>query len=502
MQEQDQSKSAEGRPGRLSRFFLLSFGYVAFRFLLSPLRTRLLTEMLPKELYGSLTLAVMTLTFISTFSSLGGFEFLVRRLPGLPPSLQKGWLRLLLFRLALPGWIAAGMLAAAIKAAGGLPALSILDLALLWSGLGLTSWLLYRVFYSLGTGALVRMRSIQMFQNDLWFIGIVAAGSWAAASLTNSLWVWTGWLAATAVGVRFWARLPGSTTRPPENLGVVVRYGAPLLPMICGEILFRLADRYILLGFFDIRTVAEYTLCMNVAMMVFIMGASLLDLTIPSLYAARNRRTAEEGTGPTDEMRQVFGAMMRHMWGVGLPAGAALCFFHRDIFQIVSGPAFRDASGLLPWMAFIPLAFLSVTAVSRALLALDRPRLVGGATLAAALLNLGLDFIVVPRWGSIGAALATLFSMVLLAVALGWVLGWRSWLRRADLRPGSIAAATAICSAGFAALQWGFPGLNAWLRLLAAGLLAVGAMLGCRIFSARDVLALKGASMPDGDLDV
>ena len=502
MQEQDQSKVAGGHPGRLSRFFLLSFGYVAFRFLLSPLRTRLLTEILPKELYGSLTLAVMTLTFVATLSSLGGFEFLVRRLPGLDPALQKGWLRLVLRRLALPGWLAAGALAAGVLAAGWVPpVLSVPDLALLWAALGLTSWLLYRVFFALGCGDLVRVRSLQMFQNDLWFIAIVAAGGWAAASLTNSLWVWTGWLAATAAGVGLWARLPVAAARPAEGVGAVIRYGAPLLPMICGEILFRLADRYVLLGFFDIRTVAEYTLGMNVAMMVFVVGASLLDLTIPSLYAARNRRTAAEGLGPTPEMRRVFGAMMRHVWGVGLPAGAALCFFHRDIFRIVSGPAFRDASSLLPWMAFIPLAFLSVTAVSRALLALDRPRLVGGATLAAALLNLGLDFIAVPRGGAIGAALATLASMAALAVALGWALGWRAWLRRDDLRPGAIAAATAICVAGFAAIDRAGAGWGAWLRLLAAGGLTVAALLGGRIFSARDVLALRNAPNPEGELD-
>jgi O-antigen/teichoic acid export membrane protein len=499
VQEQDQTKSATGQAGPLSRFFLLSFGYVAFRFLLSPLRTRILTEILPKDLYGSLTLAVMTLTFISTLSSLGGFEFLVRRLPGLPPPLQKGWLRLLLIRLALPGWFVAGALAAVAKSAGWIPALSAADLVLLWIGLGLTSWLLYRVFFSLGCGDLVRVRGIQMFQNDLWFIGIVAAGSWAATSLTNSLWVWTAWLAATAIGLRFWKRLPAATTRPPESLRAVIHYGAPLLPMICGEILFRLADRYVLLGFCDMGTVAEYTLCMNVAMMVYVMGASLLDMTIPSLYAARNRRTLEQGTGPTNEMREVFGAMMRHVWGVGLPAGVALCFFHRDIFAIVSGPAFRDASALLPSMAFIPLAFLSVTAVSRALLALDRPRWVGGATFAAAILNLALDFVTVPRWGAIGAAMATLFSMVALAVSLGWVLGWRSWVRRADLRPGAIAAATLACSAGFAVLRWGFPDMSPWLRLPAAGLLAVAALWGTRIFSSRDVLALRGAPAPESD---
>lgn len=180
MQEQDQSKTTAGSLGRFSRFFVLSFGYVAFRFLLSPLRTRLLTEVLSKELYGSLTLAVMTLTFAATLSSLGGFEFLVRRLPGQAPALQKGWLQLLLRRLALPGWLVAGGVMVIVWSAGWVTRLSVTDLTLLWVALGLTSWLLYRIFYSLGCGDLVRVRTIQMLQNDLWFIAILAGGTWAA----------------------------------------------------------------------------------------------------------------------------------------------------------------------------------------------------------------------------------------------------------------------------------------------------------------------------------
>lgn len=496
MQEQDQSKTGAGSLGGYSRFFVLSFGYVAFRFLLSPLRTRLLTEVLSKELYGSLTLAVMTLTFAATLSSLGGFEFLVRRLPGQAPALQKGWLLLLLRRLALPGWLAAGAVVLIARSAGWVsPVLSTTDLTLLWLALGLTSWLLYRIFYSLGCGDLVRVRTIQMLQNDLWFIAILAGGTWAAASLTHALGVWTGWLAVTVLLVRLWARLPKDILHPPAGIGEVIRYGAPLLPMICGEILFRLADRYVLLGFFDIRIVAEYTLGMNVTMMVFVVGASLLDLTIPALFAARNVQMHNtEQVGPSEDMRRIFGIMVRHVWGISLPAGAALCFFHRDIYGIVSGPAFREASVLLPWMAFIPLAFLTVTVVSRALLAMDRSRLVGGATLTAAVMNLGLDLVVVPRWGAIGAALATLCSMVLLAVVLGQVLGWRTWLRRKEVRPGAILVATAICAGGFALIDRGGAEWSGWLRLLAGGLLTVAALLGCRIFSPKDVLVLKGTA--------
>ncbi|NLB65377.1 MAG: hypothetical protein GX803_02785 [Lentisphaerae bacterium] len=158
-----------GRPfGRLLLFVLPSFGYMGLYFLLNPLRMRLLTQYLPKDLYGRLTLATTTLTFIAILSSLGGLKFLLRRLPGMMPGRQHGLLRMILVRLAL----------------------------------GLTSWLSYRIYYSLGRAKLMLVRTIQLQQNDLWFVGIVAAGAWAAASLTYVLWNWTGWLFLVAGIVR------------------------------------------------------------------------------------------------------------------------------------------------------------------------------------------------------------------------------------------------------------------------------------------------------------
>jgi hypothetical protein len=54
---------------------------------------------------------------------------------------------------------------------------------------------------------------------------------------------------------------------------------------------------------------------------------------------------------------------------------------------------------------------------------------------------------------------------------------------------------------GFAAINLAGAGWSAWLRLLAAGGLTMLALLLGRIFRARDVLALKNAPNPEGELD-
>lgn len=498
MDNQDQSQERTkggGGARRLPAFFLLSFGYVGLRFLLSPVRSRLLTEQLPKPVYGALTLATTTVTFVATLLALGGYEFLVRRLPGLGPARQKGWLSLMLRRLALPGWLLGGAVAAGLWATGFFPEWHGADLACLWVDLGLTLWLLYRVFFALGCNRMGTLRAIQLFQNDLWFLAVVACGAWAAASFTHALWIWTGWLAVLAAAVLAFDRHPGPSEAPVgEGVRDVLAFGLPLMPMMLGENLFRIADRYLLLAFRDMSVVAEYTLAMNVAMMAFVTGASLLDLTIPHLYAAANRRAEGGAAGrrePDGEMRRLFSLMLRHVTGLGAVLGLGLAFFRKDVFAIIAGPEFRDAAALMPWAAGVPLAFLLATVASRALLAQNRSRLVGGATLGAALLNLAVDMAVVPRWGAPGAAVATLGSLVALAGVLFGVLGGMRWIDREVLKPVRVALGIAGCAAAFWGITVLLPEASPWVRLPVAAVPALAACWGGRIFTVGDMALLK-----------
>ena len=57
--------------GRLVGVLFASFGFVALRFLLTPLRIKILTSLLDKDEYGKLTLVSLTISFLSIVFSLG-----------------------------------------------------------------------------------------------------------------------------------------------------------------------------------------------------------------------------------------------------------------------------------------------------------------------------------------------------------------------------------------------------------------------------------------------
>ena len=493
--------------GKFANFFLLSFGYVGIRFLVAPVRARLLTEQLGKPLYASLSLAVTTVTLVAMFLALGSYEFLARRLPGIPPARQKGWLSLVLRRIALPGWLLAGAVASAfcLFRPAGSEFLTADNILFLWLALGLMLWLLCRVFYALGRNRIGTMRAIQLFQNDAWFLLIFAAGTWAAASFAHSLWIWTGWLATVALAVFLFDRTPGPAEAPGgKGLREVLAFGLPLMPMLVGEMLLRLADRYLLLAYCEISVVAEYILAMNIAMMAYGTGASLLDLSVPHLYAEANRNPAPTpaagasfwggSVAPTPEMRRIFSLALRHVTGLGAVMGLAFAFFRRDIFAVIAGPEFRNAADLMPWVAGVPLTYLVAMAAGRALLVQNRSRIVGGATLGAALLNLAVNLVVVPLWGPHGAAMSTLGSLLALAVFLFAVIDIRRWIDRGTWKPGHLLAGIAGCAAADWLIVTLLPDASHWVRLPLAAVPALLTFWLAKVFTPADMALLRAAN--------
>lgn len=483
-----------------STFFFLSFGYMAIRFLLGIGRTRILTEVLPKELYGGLTLTVTTVTFAALLLSLGTFEFLVRTLPGREEREQRAWLHLLLRRLAQPVWGLTGVAMIALWAAGLLGGLSLTDLFLLWPAFGLTFWLLYRTFFFLGSGQLVKVRLVQLFQHDLWFVGILFSMLWLSVSFTQLLTSWVVWLFLLAVMVsRIWYH-PVEKEASPGTLRDAVRFGFPLMPMIAADALFRMADRYALLGYTDLTAVAEYTLCMNIAMIVYLVGASLLDLNIPVLNEMRNEQL-ETGAdaGPSAEMKKVFSRMIRHVLCLAIPAAAAMVLMAPDILGMLSGKAFHDAAPLLVWMCLAPAFFLLATVFSRALLAMDCPRWVGGSTFAMACLNAVLNIALIPICGVPGAALATTISLGLLAVVAGWKLRVFSWVDSSVLYPVRLLVLIVLSPTVVYLAGRLLGGGMAWLRLGVAGVVLAGLLLGLQLFSLSEFQMVKRVGAVSAD---
>ena len=472
--------------------FFASFGFIACRFLLTPIRIKVLTSLLDRETYGALTLISVTVSFLTLVGSIGSLEYMLRKLPGAPSNYQKGVFRVILLcfgglsvAMALVG---AGALAvwqpATLRLGGG-------DLAACALMLVLTVHMIQRAYFLMARSEYVKSRLSQIFYAETWFLPLLLCFVWPwTLTASHVLWIWVTWLVLTMFMTRRWISLAEvfRETPPPSALRNILSFGLPIFPMILGEWLFRLIDQYVLLGLKGLSTVAVYALAVNIAMVGYVMGSSVLDILITEFNRARNRvggRTVDE-LAASPELRKSFTVMLRYALTLYIPVGAALCTVGWALIRFFSGPKFDEAALILPWTAPIPLLFLLNLIFGRVLLSLDRSRTVGFATLGAALMTLGLNLALVPALGGQGAALANTLSMGCLAVFLGVRVHCWKWIVRSELRAGALLAFAVLSAGGLWSTRFFITGRP--LTVLVAGAAwCVAIMFGLKLVSREDV---------------
>ena len=165
------------------------------------------------------------------------------------------------------------------------------------------------------------------------------------------------------------------------------------------------------------------------------------------------------------------------------------------ILSLLSGPKFHDAAFIIPWLAPVPLFFLLWAAFNRILLAMERSRLIGGLTLAAALLNLVLNILLVPHFQERGSALAMVLTMACLMTVTGVAV--RAWLW-IDWR-GLMGRRLAIL---FLAVWFGlwvvrlYLGSHPFFCLLAGGLWSVATIVLLGLVRREDLAVLTPSTEP------
>lgn len=102
-------------------------------------------------------------------------------------------------------------------------------------------------------------------------------------------------------------------------------------------------------------------------------------------------------------------------------------FFGGDLMLIVFGEQYQYAGELLPLLLFAMLFILPNYILTQGTIALNKE--IGYAKIAVlvALLNIVLNVWLIPDFGAMGAAWATIFSEGVLCLGLVWIL-WREWI--------------------------------------------------------------------------
>jgi O-antigen/teichoic acid export membrane protein len=101
----------------------------------------------------------------------------------------------------------------------------------------------------------------------------------------------------------------------------------------------------------------------------------------------------------------------------GIVGGAAVFFLAEIIIQLFFAPEFQDSAEILQILALaIPIIFWGYL-MTQSLVALDHNRIYLGITACAVLLNVLLNYWLIPQYGASGAATATVITEALIPLS-------------------------------------------------------------------------------------
>jgi O-antigen/teichoic acid export membrane protein len=240
-------------------------------------------------------------------------------------------------------------------------------------------------------------------------------------------------------------------------------YGVYQIPTAALGFLLHMADRYFLKHYADLHSVGIYSLGYRFGELLWIPIMAFSLAWAPFLF---EHRKSKDAPALFARVCTYFAAIMGMLW-----LGVAL--LSQEIITIMARPAFHEAYRVVPWIAGA-FFFQGLAYVASIGFVLDRKIKYRPLVLAAAtVINLGLNYLLVPRYAMMGAAVAGCVSFFL------WFLLQAAVAQRIYAVPyeyGRVARLVVVGAAIYTvgmAIGWG----SVWTALLGKSILFLCAPL-------------------------
>jgi O-antigen/teichoic acid export membrane protein len=251
-------------------------------------------------------------------------------------------------------------------------------------------------------------------------------------------------------------------------LGSVLHFGSPLVPMNLAMWVLAYSDIYLLRRLLPaakaLSEVGLYQYAHEICL-VLVLPTTSLNLAWPQFLFASH--TEPEAPATFARVHRYFAFFIVEM-------AFLLSMFSDKLIRYVGSLKYMASSGVIPYLAG-SLVFYSFSILfSSGLYVAGRTRILAVLVALCAAVNVGLNFLLIPRFGKEGAAAATLATNALMAVA---ILSFSQRVYRIPFHLGRAAVGVAVSAAaviGLVAWSGSLAAANLALRIIVAAALSFG----------------------------
>jgi len=189
-------------------------------------------------------------------------------------------------------------------------------------------------------------------------------------------------------------------------------YGIPTEASIMSSWLLNSSDRYVIGGFLGTSAVGYYS-------PGYTLGSILQMFVAPLNFMLPMILSKHYDGGNLEETKRYLSYSLKYFLAVAIPGAFGLSLLSRPLLEILSTPEIAEQGYFItPFVAIGAIFFGIFSVFEKVAMLVKKTKVIGTIWLIAAVLNLGLNILVVPYIGIIAAAMTTLLSF---AIALGFM---------------------------------------------------------------------------------
>lgn len=195
-------------------------------------------------------------------------------------------------------------------------------------------------------------------------------------------------------------------------IGSMLRFGSPLILSGLGIYILNQADRWFLQYYTTMEVVGVYSLGYKFALLINLLLIQPIQLVwIPMVFEMEKHPDA----------KQFYERMLTYVFLINLWVALGLSIFSKEVIALMTTPAYHSAYKVVPWVALAYVIYGAYPIVNIGTLLSGKTVYSIWIVGIAGLSNLLLNFFLIPSWGGLGAAQATLLSEIILFAIAWWI---------------------------------------------------------------------------------
>lgn len=190
------------------------------------------------------------------------------------------------------------------------------------------------------------------------------------------------------------------------NLKNLLKLGLPLVPDALLLMLLTWADRYVLNLYVGLAIVGIYTVGYRFSEVInFFLVAPFGQALSPILF--------EQFVKSRDEYKKIMSRVFKYYWLIILSITIAYFIILKEAYQLFIGAEYMEGYNIIGIVLLGMILWGATNFLGATLIMKEKTGIIFLFTFITVFLNIGLNFILIPKYGMYGAAVATLMSYIL-----------------------------------------------------------------------------------------